>query len=161
VEPGSAEIDGVQRDAVGLEQRGDRARDRARKGMGEVLRPGNERSQPPVGRAVAGEPQLGAEVTVATEAQGAAAARNGRVEHDRLAAPRVIRHHAGELVTEDERLAEHRVTHTCLEEPVPIRAAETDAADPHEHLARLRLRVRLLVQAELARCVQAKRLHAG
>ena len=42
-----------------------------------------------------------------------------------------------------------------------IRAAETDTADPNEHLPRLRLRVRLLVQPELTRRMQPQRLHAG
>ena len=117
--------------------------------MDEVLRPGDERPQPTVGRAVAGEPHLGAEVAVPGEAEGAAVAGDRRVEHDGLAAPRPTYHNAGELVTEDERLAEHRVADTSLEEPVSIRAAETDTADPNEHLARLRLRVGLLVQLEL------------
>ena len=129
--------------------------------MCEALRPGDERPKPTVGRAVACEPHLGAEVAVPGEAERAAPAGNRGIEHDALAAPRAARHHAGELVTEDERLAEHRVADTSLEEPVPIRAAETDTADPHEHLARLRLRVGLLVQPELTGRVQPQRLHAG
>ena len=129
--------------------------------MGELLRPGNERPQPAVGRAVAGELQLGAQMAVPGEAEGAAAAGDRRVEHDALAAARPARHHAGELVTEDERLAEHCVADTSLEEPVPIRAAETDTADPYEHLAGLRLRVGLLVQLELTGRLQPQRLHAG
>ena len=157
----AAEIDGVERDAEGLEQRGGLVRDRVREGVDEVLRPRDERPQPAVGRAVTGEPHLGAEVAVPGEAERAAAAGNRRVEHDGLAATGTARHHAGELVAEDERLAEDRVADASLEEPVPVRAAETDAADPHEHLARLRLRVGLLVQLELTCCVQPQRLHAG
>jgi hypothetical protein len=110
---------------------------------------------------VAGEPHLGAEVAVPGEAEGAAVAGDCGVEHDGLAAPRATCHHAGELVTEDERLAEHGVADTPLEEPVSIRAAEADTADPNEHLARLRLRVRLLVQPELTGCMQPQRLHDG
>jgi hypothetical protein len=94
---------------------------------------------------VAREPQLRAEVAVPGEAESAAATGDRGIEHDGLAAARATCHDAGELVAEDERLAEHRVADTSLEEPVSIRAAETDTADPHEHLAGLRFRVRLLV----------------
>jgi hypothetical protein len=98
-------------------------------------------------------------MAVAGETEGAAAAGNRRVEDDMLASTGAARHDAGDLVTQDERLAEHRVADRCLEEPVAIRAAETDAANAHDHLARLRLRVRLLVEPELTRCVQPQRLH--
>ena len=76
---------------------------------------------------------------------------NGGIEHDALAGAGTARDDAGELVAEDERPVENRVADAALEEPVTIGAAETDAADAHEHLPRLRLRVRLVVQPELAR----------
>jgi len=53
-------------------------------------------------------------------------------------------------VAEDERLAQHRVTDAALEEPVPIGPAQSDTADAHEHLARLRLGIRFVVQPQLA-----------
>ena len=129
--------------------------------MSERLRPGDERPQPTVGRAVTREPQLGAEVAVPGEAECAAAAGNGRIEHDALAATGTARNHAGELVAEDERPVEHRVADAALEEPVTVGAAETDSADTHEHLPGLWLRVRVLVHSKLAGRVQPKRLHVG
>ena len=107
------------------------------------------------------EPQLGTEVAVSREAKDAAAAGDGRVEHDALTGARAGRDDAGELVAEDEWSVENRVTDAAFEEPVPIGTAETDAADAYENLSGLRLRVRLLVQPELTRRVQAQRLHAG
>jgi hypothetical protein len=129
--------------------------------MSEPLRPGDERPQPTVGRAVTREPHLGAEVAVPGEAERAAAAGNGRIEHDALAATGTARDHAGELMAEDERAVEHRVADPALEEPVTVGAAETDSADAHENLPRLRLRVRLFVHSELAGRMQPKRLHVG
>jgi hypothetical protein len=128
--------------------------------MRERVRPGNDRPEPAVGRAVTCEPQLGTEVALSGEAEGAAATGNGGIEHDALAGAGTARHDAGELVAEDERPVENRVADAALEEPVTIGPAETDAADAHEHLSRLRLRVRFLVQPKLARRVQAQSLHA-
>jgi hypothetical protein len=107
------------------------------------------------------EPQLAAEVTVAGEAQSATAARDGRVDDDMLAGARAAFDDARELVAEDERPLEVRVADTALEEPVPIGAAKADPSNPHEHLPGTRLRIRLLVHAELAGPMQPKRLHAG
>ena len=126
-----------------------------------MVGPRDERPQRAVGRAVPGEAHVGAEVVLPRETERAAAARHRRVEHDALARARPLRDDAGELVAEDERLAQHRVADPALEEPVPVGAAETDAADAHEHLARLRLGVRLVVQPQLAGGVQAQRLHVG
>ena len=44
---------------------------------------------------------------------------------------------------------------------MPVGATETDTADAHEHLPRLRLGIRLLVQAQLAGRVEAQRVHSG
>ncbi len=115
--------------------------------------------RPSVGRAVAGEPQLGTEVAVSEGTEGAAAAGNRRIEHNALPRARAARDNACELVAEDEWLAEERVTDAALDEPVAIRPAETDGTDSDEYLPRARLRVRLFVQSKVACRVQAQHLH--
>ena len=80
----------------------------------------------------------------------APSARHGRVEHDALACARSLLDDSGELVAEDERFAQHRVSDPALEEPVPVGATQADTPDAREHLPRLRLGVRLLVQPQLA-----------
>ena len=107
------------------------------------------------------EPHVGAQVALAGETECAPAARNGRVEHDALAGAGAGGHDAGELVAEHERAVEQRVADAALEEPVPVGAAEADAAHAHEHLPPLRLGCGLFVQAQLACGVQPQRLHAG
>ena len=129
--------------------------------MYQALRPGELRPKPTVGRAVACELQLAAEMAVPCPAGRAAPAGNRGIDHDGLAAPATARHRAGELVTEDERPLEHCVADTSLEEPMPVRSAKTDTADRYEHLAGLRLRVGLLMQTELTGRVQPQRPHAG
>ncbi len=64
-------------------------------------------------------------------------------------------------MAEDEWLTENRIADAALEKPVSIGAAQTDTADAHEHLAYVRFWVRFLVQSEIARPVQAQRLHVG
>jgi hypothetical protein len=157
----STEIDRVQRDAERLEQRGGLVGDGVRQRIRKPLRPRDERAKPAVGRAVTCEPQLAAEVPIARRAECAAAAGNRRVEHDALPGTRTARDDAGELVAEDEWLTENRIADAALEEPVSIGTAQTDTADAHEHLACVRFWVRLLVQSEIARRVQAQRLHVG
>ena len=94
-------------------------------------------------------------------AERAPSARHRRVEHDALARARPLLDDARELVAEDERLAQHRVADPALEEPVPVGAAQPDAADAHEHLTGLRLGVGLVVQPQLAHGMQPQRLHVG
>ncbi len=107
------------------------------------------------------ELQIGAKVPVSRTAEGAAAAGDGRIEHDPFAATRAARDRTRKLVTEDQRSVENRVADATLEKPVTIGTAETDGADAYEDLPRLRLRVRLLVQLQLTRRVEAERFHPG
>jgi hypothetical protein len=88
-------------------------------------------------------------------AHGAAAARHGRIERDPLARARPGGDDARELVAENERPLEHRVADSPFDEPVPVGAAETDRRDGDEELARGRLRVGLVVEAQVVRAVQA------
>jgi hypothetical protein len=113
--------------------------------MSEPLRPRNEGPQAAVGRAVTRKSHVGAQVTVPGKAERTAATRNRRIEHDSLAAAGTARDDACEFVAENERPVELRVADSPLEEPVAVGAAEADAADAHEHLPRLRLRIRFLV----------------
>ena len=118
-----------------------------------------QRAQRAVGRAVPGEPQLGAEVRPPREADGAAAARHGRIEDHPLARARTGFDGADELVPEDERLRQDGVADRALDEPVPVGAAEADRRHANEQLALARLGRRLLVQAKVAGAVQSQRLH--
>ena len=151
----------MQRDPERLEQRRRLVGDRVRERVDELVGPCDERPQRAVRRPVSREAHVGAQVPLPRKTERAASARHRRVEHDALACARPLDDDAGELVAEDERLAQHRVADTALEEPVPVGAAEPDTADAHEHLPRLRLGIRLLVQPQLADGVQAQRLHAG
>jgi hypothetical protein len=151
----------MQRNAERLEQRCGAARDRVRDRVYQALRPGELRPKPTVGHTVACELHLSAEMAVPCPAGRTAPAGHRWIDHDALAAPPTARHRAGELVTEDEGPLEHRVADTPLEEPMPVRSAETDTADRYEHLARPRLRIGLLMQAKLTGRVQPQCPHAG
>ena len=85
------------------------------------------------------------------------AARDCGIDGNAFALTRAGRDDARELVPEHERVLELGVADAALEQPVTVRAAETDGGDAHEHLSRRRRRVRLVVQPQLVRPVQPER----
>ena len=95
------------------------------------------------------------------EADGAGETGIRRVGDHPLACARAGLDRADELVPEDERLLQHGVADRALDEPVPVRSAETDRGHPEESLPVARLRLRLVVQAKVAGAVEAERLHCG
>ena len=105
-----------------------------------------------------GEANGRAQVLEAGRAGRARAARDSGIDGNALALTRAGGDHPRELVPEHERMLELGVADAALEQPVTVRAAESDGGDAHEHLPRRRRRVRLVVQAQLVRPVQAERL---
>jgi hypothetical protein len=108
---------------------------------------------------VSGEAQLGAEVRIPAEADGAAAARHGRVERHALAGALARLDRPDELVPEYERPVEDGVADPAFEEPVPVRTAQADRGHAHENLSVARLGCRLVVEPEIAGAVKANGLH--
>ena len=90
-------------------------------------------------------------------AEIARAARNGGIDGNTFALASARDDDARELVPEHQRMLEPGVADAALEQPVPIRAAETHGGDAHEHLPRRGRRVRLVVQPRLVRPVQPER----
>jgi hypothetical protein len=110
---------------------------------------------------VAGEAARDAEILIAAAARRALPARNRRLESDSLPGSLACRDRPDELVAEDERLIQDRVADASVREPMQVRPAETDGADLNEELSRVGNRRRLVVKAQVARVVQAKRHHRG
>src|SRR5207248_2845514 len=113
----------------------------------EPLGPGHQRAERTVGRAVAREPQIAAEVGQPFDAWRAPTAGTRRVDGDALARARARLDGGDELVAEHEWFRQHGVADRSLYEPVPVGSAEPDRADPQENLARCRLRSVFVVQA--------------
>jgi hypothetical protein len=151
----------VQCDPERLEERRRLIRDRVWERVDEMVGPGDECAQCAVRRSVPSEAHVGAQVPLPRKTQRAPSARHSRVEYDALAGARAVDDDAGELVAEDERLAQHRIADPSLEEPMAVGAAQPDAADAHERVALPRLGVRLVVQQQLAGRVETQRLHVG
>ena len=86
---------------------------------------------------------------------------DGGIERDTLPGARARDDDAGRLVPEHERCVEARVADPAGRHPVAIGAAQAHGAHPHDRFARLRLTVRLLVQAQVAGSVQPERFHSG
>jgi hypothetical protein len=154
-------VERVKRDAQRLEQRRLGVGDLVGKRMGKALRPGDERAQRAVRRAMTREADLRTEVRHPCEAGLAAAARHRRVERNPLARAPARGDHAAELVAQHERPLEHSVADPSLDHPVPIRAAEPDSGHFDDDLPVAGLGLVLVVQSEVARAVQAQRLHVG
>jgi hypothetical protein len=110
---------------------------------------------------VAGEAARDTEILVAATAWRALPARNRRLESDPLPGSLTCRDSADELVAEDERLIQDCVADSSVREPMQVRSAETDGADLKEELPLVGKRRRLVVKAQVARIVQAKRHHRG
>ena len=102
--PDVAEVERVQRDAERLEQRGLGVGDASGTGCSEALRPGDERAQRAVGRAVAGEAHARAEVRQARPGRASHAPHGtagSSATRSPARGPDAI--DAGELVAEHER----------------------------------------------------------
>jgi hypothetical protein len=88
-----------------------------------------------------GEPDVRAEVVLATAAGPAPAARDPRLEGDALAhaQPAHARpersHDTGHLVAEDQGTVDREFANPALSEPVDVRAADADCAHLDQHLA--------------------------
>ena len=149
------QIHGVKRHAERLEHRAVRVAERVRQREERALGPRHPLAQAPVVGAVPREAHRLAEVGMAVAAERAGLARDGRVDRD---PPSVLRD-PRELVAEHERSREPRLADPALAEPVQVGAAEADRGDAHERLAVARLRALFLVQAQVARRVQAQRAH--
>ncbi|TKW55741.1 hypothetical protein CTA1_10678 [Colletotrichum tanaceti] len=108
-----------------------------------------------------GEAHLGAEVVVAGEAVGAAAARVARLEGhavadaERLDALAHLDDGAGRLVAEHHRVLDHEVPDGAVLPVVHVRAADARVVDGHEHIVGLRDRGdRALGELDVVRLVE-------
>ena len=63
------------------------------------------------------------------------------------------------LVTEHQGAVEHGISDAALGEPMPVRAAQSDRRDADQLVTRAGLRIRLIVQAQIARRVEADAPH--
>ena len=95
------------------------------------------------------------------ETDAASTARHGWIERHALAGAVAGFDRAHELVPEDEWSIEDGVADPSLEEPVPVGSAQSHRRDAHQDLAVGRLWLGLVVQSQLARAVETKRLHDG
>ena len=118
--------------------------------------------KPTVGRAVACELHLAAEMAVPCPAGRAAPAGNRGIDHRRARrGPATARHRAGELVAEDKGPLEHCVADTSLEEPMPVRSRKDRHRRPLRAPRPAAAPGRLLVRRSSPGRVQPQRPHAG
>jgi hypothetical protein len=116
----AAEVDCVQRHPERFQEGRVGILDGVRKWREEPPRPGHQRTQPAVDRAVTGESEREAQVVAPGEAQVTVSARIGRVDSHALAAAWAGLDDARDLVTQDEWAGERRVADAALIEPVAI-----------------------------------------
>jgi hypothetical protein len=159
--PDPSDIGGVERNSQWLDH-GALAwpkvvRDRDEAGR----RPGDELAQGAIDRSVPGEPDVQAEVGEFGPAWLARAAGHRRVHGDATSALVARFDDASELVPEDERPVQDRVTDSALGQPVAIRAAQPDLGDPHEDFPATRLRDGFIVEPKQAVGMESQGEHAG
>ena len=91
-------------------------------------------------------------------AEIAAATGHRGVEHHALSLARPGLDRPDELVPEHERPVESGVADPSFEEPVPVRPAQPDRRHAHGDLSIVRLRIRLVVEPQVAWGVQTQGL---